>query len=151
MIIWGGGGGNEDVNTGARYAPASDSWTAMTTAGAPSPRSLPTAVWTGSEMIVWGGAGPPTGALNSGGRYSPASDTWRPTSQGSGVPDRRTRHTAVWTGNEMIVWGGYVNNGLRFEHRRPLRPCRRFLGSDVARGTAPTLAPSIRPSGPEPR
>src|SRR5437667_620785 len=32
-------------------------------------------------------------------------DTWIPTSL-TGAPDARSDHTAVWTGNEMIVWGG---------------------------------------------
>ena len=32
-----------------------DSWTATSTINAPSGRSIHTAVWTGSEMIVWGG------------------------------------------------------------------------------------------------
>src|SRR5207247_10772834 len=33
-------------------------------------------------------------------------DTWTPTSL-TGAPDGRSFHTAVWTGSEMIVWGGY--------------------------------------------
>ena len=32
-----------------------DTWTATTTANAPAARQRHTAVWTGSEMIVWGG------------------------------------------------------------------------------------------------
>src|SRR5206468_106391 len=32
-------------------------------------------------------------------------DTWAPTSL-TNAPDARANHTAVWTGNEMIVWGG---------------------------------------------
>ncbi len=31
-------------------------------------------------------------------------DTWTAT---SGPPDGRVGHTAVWTGSEMIIWGGY--------------------------------------------
>ena len=34
-----------------------DNWTTTSTTNAPSPRSSHTAVWTGSEMIVWGGNG----------------------------------------------------------------------------------------------
>src|SRR5438046_2115510 len=34
-----------------------DTWTATSTTGAPAARERHTAVWTGSEMIVWGGAG----------------------------------------------------------------------------------------------
>ena len=32
-------------------------------------------------------------------------DTWTPTNL-TGAPDARVSHTAVWTGSEMIVWGG---------------------------------------------
>jgi hypothetical protein len=32
-------------------------------------------------------------------------DTWVPTST-DGAPSARGNHTAVWTGKEMIVWGG---------------------------------------------
>src|SRR5262249_26586901 len=70
---------------------------------APDGRHLHTAVWTGSEMIVWGGDND-YGLLNSGGRYYPGSDTWAPSSPAS--PSSRYSHTAVWTGSEMIVWGG---------------------------------------------
>jgi hypothetical protein len=59
-------------------------------------------------MIVWGGQenGVP---LNDGGRYNPNTNSWTATSL-INVPDARFFHTAVWTGSEMIVWGG--NNGL---------------------------------------
>ncbi len=42
-------------------------------------RQFHTAVWTGNQMIVWGG--PASDPLNTGGAYEPATDTWRPTSQ----------------------------------------------------------------------
>jgi hypothetical protein len=28
----------------------------------------------------------------------------------SGAPAQRALHTAVWTGNEMLIWGGGNNN-----------------------------------------
>src|SRR4029079_17880968 len=43
--------------------------------------------------------------LNTGGRYNPNADSWTPTST-TNAPDRRAGHTVVWTGSEMIVWGG---------------------------------------------
>ena len=43
------------LNTGGRYNPSTDSWTATSTTNAPTARVTHTAVWTGSEMIVWGG------------------------------------------------------------------------------------------------
>ena len=117
MIIWGGGN-----NTGGRYNPSTDSWTATTTTGAPDARSQHTAVWTGSEMIVWGGCATSfcTQVLFSGGRYNPSTDSWTATSTGN-APAARTGHTAVWTDGEMIVWGGvvplepvYFNSGGRY-------------------------------------
>ena len=99
MIIWGGG-----VNTGGRYNPGTDTWTATNTANAPSARTEHTAVWTGIEMIVWGGY-EFSRVSNTGGKYNPNTNRWAPTST-TNAPDARLFHTAVWTGNEMIVWGG---------------------------------------------
>ena len=55
MIIWGGSSTTPfGANTGGRYNPGADIWTPTTTAHAPSGRNSHTAVWTGTEMIVWG-------------------------------------------------------------------------------------------------
>ena len=86
-----------------------DSWT-ETQASFPTRRYYHTAVWTGTEMIVWGGYGH-TGYLSSGARYNPSTDTWTATSS-SNAPLARRYHTAVWTGTQMIVWGGY--NGSNY-------------------------------------
>ncbi len=39
-----------------------------------------TAVWTGSEMIVWGGVHCVCRVMNTGGRYNPSTDSWTATS-----------------------------------------------------------------------
>lgn len=86
-------------------------WEALSTTGAPTARLGHTAVWTGTEMIVWGGEP----ATLAGGRYDPATDTWRPLSV-VGAPAPRRDHTAVWTGAAMIVWGGTAGaNGGRYD------------------------------------
>ena len=67
-----------------------DTWTATSTANAPSARYVHTAVWTGSEMIVWGGDGN-RGTLNTGGRYYPSTDSWTATSTTNApIPTRRS-------------------------------------------------------------
>ncbi len=109
MIIW---GGIDDtyayLNAGGRYTPSTDSWAPTSTgANCPLGRFEHTAVWTGVEMIVWGGAG----GNNTGGRYNPYADTWVPTSVGTNCPLGRWAHTAIWSGSEMIVWGGYYTDG----------------------------------------
>ena len=114
MIVWGGQNGGVFFNTGGRYNPITDSWTATTTTNAPAPRDFPyssqsTAVWTDSEMIVWGGANL-SGNLNTGGRYTPDTDSWIATST-TNAPDVRSQNAVVWTDSEMIVWGGLGNFG----------------------------------------
>ena len=61
-------------------------------------------------MIVWGGEGDPPIFKNTGGRYNPVANSWTATDTTS-APDGRDNHTAVWTGTEMIIWGGYVEIG----------------------------------------
>ncbi len=112
MLIWGGLDASGPIGTGARFEPAGGTWTLMSTAGAPLPRYAPSAVWTGSELIIWGGQ--VTNAtfdyVNSGGRYNPAADTWTELPPTPFVSPRGS-HGAVWTGSEMIVWGGRSTNG----------------------------------------
>jgi N-acetylneuraminic acid mutarotase len=123
MIVWGGLGDAGYFDTGGRYNPATDSWTATNTANAPVGRNVHGATWTGKEMIIWGGSYVfiDTHYLNTGGRYNPNTDSWTATSI-IDAPEARTTHTAVWTGNEMIVWGGqaglighYFDTGGRYD------------------------------------
>jgi hypothetical protein len=78
------------------YTPSSGVW--RTLASGPAPRSLEgwdNAVWTGTEMLVFGPAG--TGA------YNPVSNTWRPIAQNMFAELGSVR---VWTGRQEIFWGG---------------------------------------------
>ena len=135
-------------------------WTATTSRMYLRPAAH-TAVWTGSEMIVWGGYVPTTIMLRTpaedtiphdswtatsitnaperylshgsmdwqrndhlgwfgvtaitfehGGRYDP-HNSWTSTTT-TNAPTGQDRHTAVWTGSEMIVWGG---NGPHSQNR----------------------------------
>lgn len=104
MIIWGGFGESTPAADGAMYDPAADTWAPISMTGQPMPRTSFSAVWTGKVMIVWGGlaGGQP---LASGGIYDPATDSWT-ASSASGAPSKRLDHSGVWTGSRMIVWGG---------------------------------------------
>jgi hypothetical protein len=115
MVVWGGDRRETccatlptGVATGGKYDPTLDRWSPMATEGAPSARAGHTAIWTGEDMLVWGGDSTPAeafGLRGDGGRYDPQLDAWRPLSS-SDAPAPRYAHTAVWTGAEMIVWGG---------------------------------------------
>ena len=125
MIVWGGSDGGY-LNTGGRYNPNTDSWSATSTTNVPAARNLHTAVWTGSEMIVWGGSSEDNfGELNTGGRYNPISNSWTPTTTVN-APAARNYPTAVWTGGEMIVWGGNAGlfNAVVLQYRRKIQSWR---------------------------
>src|SRR5438552_10613131 len=77
-----------------------DTWAATSVINAPLARIEHTAIWTGSEMIVWGGIDDSLNYLNTGGRYNPATDSWMTTST-TDAPTPRIAHTAVWTGSEL--------------------------------------------------
>ena len=201
MIVWGGGnwtmpGGWASVGTGGRYDPSTDGWTPtaspmlwamesdatrsrvwtgnelivwggryyssfgtihdLTTGAqtytslidAPTRRNDHSAVWTGTEMIVWGGVDESQGSeseLDSGGRYDPLTDSWIAISR-IGAPSGRTGHSVAWTGNELIVWGGYDSGALasggrydpRLDRWQPMThfgaPDRRYYNSAVWTG-----------------
>ena len=72
----------------------------------PSPigaRHRPAAVWTGTEMVLWGGT--PTGP---GAAFDPATGVWREIAPSP--IDVRLPQAVVWTGTEMIVWGGIADD-----------------------------------------
>jgi N-acetylneuraminic acid mutarotase len=73
-----------------------------------SGRYYHTAVWSGAEMIVWGGFN--GSYLSDGQAYNVSTDAWRTIAPVTGAVTgfaARYNHTAVWTGSKMIVWGGY--------------------------------------------
>ncbi|HWL66505.1 MAG TPA: kelch repeat-containing protein [Actinomycetota bacterium] len=125
MITW---GGIEDATTsthgypsgfiaqGAAYDPAADEWRRLAGSGL-DPRGGHSAVWTGEEMIVWGGLSriPTTchdcGYPTDAGAYNPSTDKWRAIRLGP--MSGRVDHTSVWTGQEMIVYGGSTPGGSR--------------------------------------
>jgi len=89
---------------GLAYNPARNTWRLLP--AMPLPRSEFAAVWTGHRVLVWGGlTGRPALVPPAHGEaYNPAANQWAalPASPLRG----RALPTAVWTGRQMIVWGG---------------------------------------------
>ena len=116
MIVWGGFGGfgGTPFNSGARFHVSSNRRFPVSLENAPRARTQHTAIWTGTEMIVWGGFDFTNifapAFLATGASYDPVTDRWTPLPSPVFVPGR-SGHTAVWTGDEMIVWGGYSTPG----------------------------------------
>ncbi len=76
------------------------------------PRDTPALVWSGREMIVWGGWGT-TGPLDDGAAFDPTTGEWRVIAQ---APiDARSLPQVAWTGSEMLVVGGYHEGAVLSE------------------------------------
>ena len=61
-------------------------------------------IWTGDELVIWGGLQEDTPkAFDDGARYNLATDTWMVLSDSP--LSARSRHLGVWTGTEVIYWG----------------------------------------------
>jgi hypothetical protein len=101
VIVWGG--------DGVVYNPITDNAYRIAAYGESSVYRLFSMVWTGSEMIVWGGTDGSLRGTNYGARYNPTTDSWNPTAITTETPSSRFAHSAVWNGDEMIVWGGAVD------------------------------------------
>jgi hypothetical protein len=98
MLVWGPG------ERGAAYDPKSDTWRLLPPA--PIEPRMPSAVaWTGREFVVWGDRERAASAMD-GAAYDPASNAWRAVAD---APFPLNSSEAVWTGNEMIVFGSHLD------------------------------------------
>ena len=108
-FVWGGrddcsGCAQAPIATGALFDPAAGRWRAVP--AAPAAAYSAAAVWTGSEVLVYGGLGadgrevPPMA-------FDPAAGSWR---RLPAPPIRLRANTygaqVAWTGDELFVWGG---------------------------------------------
>jgi N-acetylneuraminic acid mutarotase len=94
---------------GATDDPARRSWRRI--AQSPlGPRESFSTVWTGHELIVFGGSSGDGLATPVGAAYDPASDRWQ--ALAAAPIGARLDHAAVWTGREMLIWGGRDTRGV---------------------------------------
>lgn len=110
LLVWGGWVplAGKPFGDGALYAPSTDSWTPITSVGAPSARGGSSVVWTGRQVLLWGGRNSQD-YPGDGGRFDPGANAWHPVAT-AGAPPATSGHAACWTGDAMIVWGG--SNGV---------------------------------------
>jgi hypothetical protein len=98
-------------------SPPSGAWQLLPAARIASEAGL-ASVWTGEEMLVSGVAtkrskdGAILESVNVAAAYDPARGTWRRLAPPPGPTDLVSRHNAVWTGKEMLVWSAF--NTLAF-------------------------------------
>src|SRR5262249_19894865 len=114
MDVW--GGQNDSVtqlNSGGRYNPTTQTWTAMSSLAAPIGRRLHTVSWSGSEMITGGGWNAVD--LNSGGLYCSGACASAPPAGSSTISASKQPGGGVlvsWTGAPAAVAYDLVLGGL---------------------------------------
>jgi hypothetical protein len=111
MIVWGGTALRKYAD-GAAYDPAERTWRTL----APAPlaaRSRQVAVWTGREMLVWGGTAEPSGVggLRDGAAYDPDADTRRTIAASPPGTDRVYAQAVVAGGRVVVAGGGGPTEG----------------------------------------
>jgi hypothetical protein len=139
MLVW-LGNAPDAPTVGATYDPARRPWRRI----APSPigpRESFSTVWTGRELIVFGGSSGDGLPAPAGAAYDSASHCWRLLAPAPIAT--RVDHDAVWTGREMLLWGGRdgrrsFGDGAAYDPRadrwRPI----------AGRGASPVAAPWTR-------
>ena len=101
------------AGTGVALDPVEGSWRVFTAAPL-ADRIHATTVWTGQEIVIWGGCSLEPrycgGKLFADGAvYDPSADSWREMSPSPLPPG--TYPTAAWTGSEVIYYAGVVEGG----------------------------------------
>lgn len=122
MLIWGGGidatNDYAGLVNGAAFNPGTQEWRHLSDGPFESAGGR-TAVWTGEAMLVWGGEGGNSshGKPDNGAAYDPRADSW--TELPSSPYWSLASHSAIWTGEEMVVWGGVdmESRGAAFDPR----------------------------------
>lgn len=113
LLVWSGwnfvDGDAQGRAPGLVYDPAAGTWRAMSVDGAPNAGSASkdAVVWTGAELIVWGGENPADrhAKTGTGAAYDPVNDRWRALPL-EGAPQARLHPVSAWTGTDFLVFGG---------------------------------------------
>lgn len=104
LVVWGGivddHAGGRPIGDGAAFNPTSNQWRRLASAANLEPRWNAVTLWTGTEVLVIGGAAGETGPARDGA-YDPTADRWRV------LPPRPSGLTGtlsgVWDGQEALV------------------------------------------------
>ena len=103
---------------GLAYNPIENTW--RTLPDPPAWPAMPDAVWTGDELIVWGGLSGSSNVDYSeravGSSYDPSTNAWaampEPLPEPESFEGNLGSQTLIWTGTELVVSTGHLGTGL---------------------------------------
>jgi hypothetical protein len=105
MVVWGGAPDldSDPLTDGAAYDPAAGTWRKVPAAPVPA-RYDAAVLWTGTEMVVFGGTSTDGDILADGAAWDPAANRWRALPPSPLGP--RDGAVVAWAGDRLVVWGG---------------------------------------------
>ena len=145
VLIWSGAAsslsasGGVALPDGAAYDPARDAWRRLP-ASPLAGRVAPSSVWTGQELVIWGGNPGQPQVFGDGAAYNPASDAWRPIA--AAPVASRAGALTVWNGTEMVLWGGLGPGGPAALPTRGEPPVGGFDGGIIPLGDGVAFNPA---------
>jgi hypothetical protein len=119
IIVWGGGYEHQMVDTDIHvFSIVENKWTRIDkTDKTPSPREYFSSVYCSDKYFVWGGVIVSEDGVHprgDGAILDPETLTWKPISDDG--PSPRVFATAICTGEQVILWGGFAFNGQQLEN-----------------------------------
>lgn len=91
---------------GAAYDPSGEAWHRIPEAPIRAKYGA-AEVWTGSELIVFGGGEPNEPSASNGAAYDPGANAWRNIAE---APVGLNAASGMWTGREVLVFGSLLDN-----------------------------------------
>ena len=114
LLVWGGELADGDAKSGALLSFDSAgkpvAWSALPVLDGLAGRSGHASVWDGQRFIIWGGRDRSGTVLADGALWDSNTSKWTYL-DAAGAPPARLDASAVWAGDELVVFGGSGNQG----------------------------------------
>ena len=114
LLVWGGELADGDANSGALLSFDSAgkplAWSTLPVLEGFAGRSGHAGVWEGQRFIVWGGRHRSGALLADGALWDSTTSKWTYL-DAAGAPPARFDASAVWAGDELVVFGGSASQG----------------------------------------
>jgi hypothetical protein len=114
LLVWGGELADGDANSGALLSFDSAgkplTWSTLPILEGFAGRSGHAGVWEGQRFIVWGGRHRSGALLADGALWDSTTSKWTYL-DAAGAPPARFDASAVWAGDELVVFGGSGSQG----------------------------------------
>lgn len=120
LVAGGAAGEHKSYRDGAAYNPATNRWRKI--APMPASRTGAAGVWDGTELLViggWVGSGSSARLARAALAYKPATNRWRWLAS---MAYPRDAFAAVWTGHQVLVWGGFTTGHVIPPHGEAYAP-----------------------------